>query len=313
MERKRIILICFFIGILICVLILEGFISNKNINKYNNIAMDNENIKEIFLNVLDNKKKFVNEDNKEVSINEYIKKIAESERKMNISYTIVDMDGNGYNELIAKFEGYDIFYLALNYENNIVYGFEFKKNEIANLKTNGYYFKSESNTNGKLIKSKFSSNVRHDEILAQINGEIYKIQENVVDKDKFYEYLQEELYSKESVSWKKYKEITISEDNENFQEGTYVYDSPNGEQNEILIIKNNKIEWKTEYLKTTKTGTYSIKDNTLTAIYTKESVMNQSENETVTNQISRKIIYTLMEDGLYFQDNGQKQKYTRKD
>lgn len=321
MEKKKLLTIFVAVLVLGSLSVLALLLSNRNMRKFDNmdkqlaeldaIEAENENIKKEFLEVMDNKKEFLDTNKEKVKINDHIKKIAKSEKQLDLSYTTLDIDDDGYDELIAKFEGYDIFYIILNYDNKNIYGYDMTASDMMNLKTDGSFWKNESSTKGSVVKCKFPDNNLNYHILAQFDGNKYVINEKNVKKDEFYKYLQDEFYSKTSVEWKKYKEVTFYKEDESFFGGTYVYENPNGAGKQTLIIRNNKIEWKNEISNVTRTGDYTVEKNTVDATYTQESTVNNNK-QLETNQISRNTKYTIMEDGVYYMQEGVKMKFVKK-
>ena len=79
--------------------------------------------KEIYLEVVDGKKDYVNTDNQSQNISKYLEQFKEN-GKSTISYTMVDLDNDKKEEIIVLIENNDGYYLILNIENNKVYGFE---------------------------------------------------------------------------------------------------------------------------------------------------------------------------------------------
>ena len=87
-------------------------------NNINNMSENNTekdvNLKDIFLEVLDNKRNYKNEANKTVNIQSYLNQFDKKDT-VKISYTMLDIDSNGDDELIALFEnnGRIIFSITL--------------------------------------------------------------------------------------------------------------------------------------------------------------------------------------------------------
>ena len=185
--------------------------SSEIVNEQNNSQNTSENTskshKSAYLDVLAGNRKYINENNKEVTINSF-GKVNGWEINLNGSakiskYALVDMDNDGSEELIALIEDYDGFYLILHYENGKIYGYEDGQRGITQLKTNGYYYGSCGADCGSVLRSTFNKNVRTQKTLADNNNGIYKINGKKATKKEFNKYL-DKFNSYKDVTWIKY-------------------------------------------------------------------------------------------------------------
>ena len=307
----KILLISFIVVVaLVCLTGCE----NKQIN---NVSENNQNVsnveskkslKDIYLEVLDNKRKYVNEQNEEVDINKYLQ-MFEGKDLVKISYAILDMDNDNEDELVALFESFDGFYLVLNYEDGKVYGFEDVYRGMVDLKTNGYYYGSGGATTGGLLRSTFDKNVRKSETLAETDNGVYKIAGRNVTKQEYDNYIDNEFRNKQGVKWIEYKTVRAPEAKSDFEEGTYEYTVPkNGAENdgakETLSFENGNITYKDEYFGTTKTATYILNKDNIVIRFTKETLFNQSVDKDETINISESVTYRYSDNKLIISQNG---------
>ena len=184
---------------------------NEQIEKQKDTVSDNSNnsstsYKDMYLDVLAGNHKYVNKDGKEVSISEFGNEdwhvSIPSEGKIE-EYALVDMDGDGTEELVAIVSAYDEFVLILHYEDGQVYGFEDGHRAMTMLKTNGYYYGSCGADCGTVLKSSFSKNVRTQETLADNSDGSYKINNKKASKNEYDKFL-DKFNNYKDVSWIKY-------------------------------------------------------------------------------------------------------------
>lgn len=295
----------------------ESEVPQNEVSKSEKESEKEIDLEKIYLEVLEEKRAYVNEDNGEVYLKEYLKQFA-GMGQIKISYTVLDMDNDNAEELVALFEGYDGFYLILNYEDEKVYGFEDVYRGMLDIKTNGYYYGSGGAASGGLLKSTFNKNIRNNETLAEQDYGIYKIAGEEVSEQKYNEYIQEEYYSKESVQWKELKNVEVPESEQSsFEGGVFQYtvteETENYGATETLTFENGKVKFEESYFGTIREGIYvELENGKVKVTYTTETIFNQSTNRDEITDISKTVTYTVNENSITMIENGITKVYTKK-
>lgn len=199
--------------------------SNKDDNEYNNVQNTNEETKnenlsianqnntvvnndtqitteEIYMSLLNNERKYISEDNREMSFSEYMSRYSGYNAK--ISYALMDFDRDNENEMVIFIEAYDGFYLTLNYENGKIYGFENVYRGMLGLKEDGTYMGSGGYNSHVILRTTFNKNIKNDEIVAEEDMGTYKVNGNVVSEKEYNEAYEREFESKKDVVFKVY-------------------------------------------------------------------------------------------------------------
>ena len=180
--------------------------------------------KEIYLEVVDGKKDYVNTDNQSQNISKYLEQFKEN-GKSTISYTMVDLDNDKKEEMIVLIENNDGYYLILNIENNKVYGFEKNYRDMTVIKKDGRLRAEGGSEYFGIYTITFDKNNIKENTLAERNGNETKVDGNIVQEKEFNNYL-EEFDKKENVTFEKYKEINnnIEPTKNGFKAGTHILD-----------------------------------------------------------------------------------------
>lgn len=180
--------------------------------------------KEIYLEVVDGKKDYVNTDNQSQNISKYLEQFKEN-GKSTISYTMVDLDNDKKEEMIVLIENNDGYYLILNIENNKVYGFEKNYRDMTVIKKDGRLRAEGGSEYFGIYTITFDKNNIKENTLAERNGNETKVDGNIVQEKEFNNYL-EEFDKKENVTFEKYKEINnnVEPTKNGFQAGTHILD-----------------------------------------------------------------------------------------
>ena len=180
--------------------------------------------KEIYLEVVDGKKDYVNTDNQSQNISKYLEQFKEN-GKSTISYTMVDLDNDKKEEMIVLIENNDGYYLILNIENNNVYGFEKNYRDMTVIKKDGRLRAEGGSEYFGIYTITFDKNNIKENTLAERNGNETKVDGNIVQEKEFNNYL-EEFDKKENVTFEKYKEINnnVEPTKNGFQAGTHILD-----------------------------------------------------------------------------------------
>lgn len=188
-----------FLGSLILVIILFGITG----------CFDSKKELDIYLEVVDGKKKYINEDNEETSINDYLKNL-DYTGNIKVSYAILNLDNDSKEEMVVGFSSdIDENYLVLNLENDKIYGFSESYRGMLELKTDGTMTGDNGADNSQIYRMTFDKNKRIDIILASMDGDKLQIDSKDVSDEEFTEYLKNQA-NKENVEFKDYKELTIS-------------------------------------------------------------------------------------------------------
>ena len=206
MNKKIIsfVLIILLVGI---VIILTGCSKTNNSN-----VQVQENIDEHLLNVLNGKEKFkysiekydgiLYYDDSNVGLDFYITEIpyisddiAESPIK---DYTLVDIDGDSQNEIVANINHLGGFILILHYENNINYGYVLSVRTFNNLKEDGKFLSSNSDENKSIHKAEFNGEYMNIKTIAYGDSiNFYNAKDEKITEEEFNKYLNEFNNSKD--------------------------------------------------------------------------------------------------------------------
>ena len=199
----------FLILVIIIVIVGAGFFiwkNEENKTEGNNITNTTTNsnttqntstdTKQLLLNVMNNKQKFIDEDNNEVYFKDF--KIVENQT------AFVDMDKDGTEELVIYTTSDYGAYVILHYENNKVYGYMIGVRSLENLKTDGSFMGSSGANSNEYSRMTFNKNSYSIKTEAVYDGtdKIYKINNEKVSEKEIKEYV-ENWNKKENVSWSK--------------------------------------------------------------------------------------------------------------
>lgn len=264
---------------------VNNITKNEQTENQNN---QQENVDDAYFKVLKNEIKYINEDNKETLFKTYMENYKESSDNTKIKYTIYDFDNDSKNEMIVMIEAFnDGFYLILNNEDGIIYGFEDVYRGMISIKTDGSYSGSSGATSNIILKNKFEKNKRITETLAEMDMGKCKIAGKDVSESEYSKYL-EEFNKKENVTFTTYIEnydfnlensnktssTTNTETQSSFKEGVYKMTEPSlvGTEAEgfdtTITFKNGNVSFLEPYWGRKKYGTYSVQGSTLLINYT---------------------------------------------
>ena len=181
----------FLILVIIIVIVGAGFFiwkNEENKTEGNNITNTTTNsnttqntstdTKQLLLNVMNNKQKFIDEDNNEVYFKDF--KIVENQTAKVDKYAFVDMDKDGTEELVIYTTSDYGAYVILHYENNKVYGYMIGVRSLENLKTDGSFMGSSGANSNEYSRMTFNKNSYSIKTEAVYDGtdKIYKINNN---------------------------------------------------------------------------------------------------------------------------------------
>ena len=178
--------------------IINDNVVEKSENTSNNIT----STKQLLLNVMNNKQKFINEDNKEVFLKDF--KIVENQTAKVDKYAFVDMDKDGTEELVIYTTSDYGAYVILHYENDKVYGYMIGVRSLENLKTDGSFMGSSGANSSEYSRMTFnkSSYSIQTEAVYDTTNKVYEIDNTSASEKQIKEYV-ENWNKKENVSWSK--------------------------------------------------------------------------------------------------------------
>ena len=172
--------------------------------KTNNTASTNTttNTKELLMNVMNNKQKFIDKDNQEVFLKDF--KIVENQTAEVDKYAFVDLDKDGIEELVIYTTSDYGAYIILHYEDSKVYGYMIGVRSLENLKTDGSFMGSSGANSNEYLRMTFNKNSYAiiTEAVYDTTNQVYKVGNNNVSEKEIKEYA-EEWNKKENVSWSK--------------------------------------------------------------------------------------------------------------
>ena len=176
--------------------------------------------KSIYMEVLDGKRNFIDESDKEVSFNEYLNNEKGSMDSAKVTYAYIDFDNkdsSNHEEMLVLTETNDGYYLILNYDisDDKVYGIYKNYRDMVYIKGDATIYGS-GGVNANYIYKLILDKNKYEEItLAENDDGVYKIDNKEVSESEYNKYM-EDYNSKESVVFTDYKTIElISNDTSN--------------------------------------------------------------------------------------------------
>ena len=288
--------------------------SQKNNDEENNKAIAEEtqevSVNDIYMSVLKDETRYVSEENKETLFSEYMSRYDGIDSK--VEYTLFDFDRDNENEMIIRISSFDGFYLILNYEDGVVYGFEDVFRGMTTIKDDGTHVATGGAEAYGLIRSTFDKNKKIDEFVAENDMGSYKVNGKAVSEEEFRETWEKECASKKDVEFKVYAEkyeansskgesttTETKEQKSSFTEGTYKMTKPSlvGTEAEgydtTITFSNGKANYLESYWDVKKSGTYSVSGDTLTINYTSGNEVNSIEGDLGTKAINETEVYKI--------------------
>lgn len=172
------------------------------------------------MDVLDGKRNFIDERDKEVSFNEYLNTEKGSMDSAKVTYAYIDFDNkdsSNHEEMLVLTETNDGYYLILNYDisDDKVYGIYKNYRDMVYIKGDATIYGS-GGVNANYIYKLILDKNKYEEItLAENDDGVYKIDNKEVSESEYNKYM-EDYNSKESVVFTDYKTIElISNDTSN--------------------------------------------------------------------------------------------------
>lgn len=171
-----------------------------------NTNKQQESTDDLYFKVLKNEIKYINESKKETLFSQSMENYKESSTDVKVKYTIFDFDNDSENEMIIMIDAFsDGFYLILNNEDGIIYGFEDVYRGMISIKTDGSYSASGGATTGGIFKTTFEKNKRTTKALAEMDMGKCKIDGKSVSESEYLQYF-EQFKNKEDVQFITYTE-----------------------------------------------------------------------------------------------------------
>ena len=176
--------------------------------------------KNIYMEVLDGKRNFIDESDREVSFNEYLNNEKGSMDSAKVTYTYIDFDNkdsSNHEEMLVLTETNDGYYLILNYDINDdkVYGIYKNYRDMIYIKDDATIYGSGGANANYVYKLMLDKNKYEEITLAENDSGVYKLDNKDVSESEYNKYM-EDYNSKESVVFTDYKTIElISNDTSN--------------------------------------------------------------------------------------------------
>ena len=176
--------------------------------------------KSIYMEVLDGKRNFIDESDREVSFNEYLNTEKGSMDSAKVTYAYIDFDNkdsSNHEEMLVLTETNDGYYLILNYDisDDKVYGIYKNYRDMVYIKGDATIYGSGGANANYVYKLILDKNKYEEITLAENDFGIYKINNEEVSESEYNKYM-EDYNSKESVVFTDYKTIElISNDTSN--------------------------------------------------------------------------------------------------
>ena len=173
--------------------------------------------KSIYMEVLEGKRNFINEDDKEITFNDYLNTEKGNMDSAKVTYTYIDFDNKDsikHEEMLVLTETNDGYFLILNYDEyaDKVYGIYKNYRDMIYVKSDGSIYGSGGANASYVYKLILDKNKYEEVVLAENNEGMYKIDNKEVTKDEYDNYL-EEFNKKDSISYTDYKNIELNSDN----------------------------------------------------------------------------------------------------
>lgn len=157
--------------------------------KLNNIT-PNSNEKRLLLNVMNNKQTFIDKDNKETLLKNFI--TAENQTAKVKEYAFVDFDNDGIEELVIYTTSNYGACVILHYEEGKVYGYMIETNSLENLKADGSFTGSNGENSTYYLRMIFDKNnysINAEATYDKVN-KIYRIDNEEVSLEEITEYIE---------------------------------------------------------------------------------------------------------------------------
>lgn len=179
-KRKKVIIITFVVLIIVIGVIIW---KSNNITQYSNE-------KRLLLDAMNNKQTFIDKDNKETLLKNFI--IIENQTAKVKEYAFVDFDNDGIEELVIYTTSNYGVYVILHYEEGKVYGYMIEMSSLENLKADGSFTGSNGANSTCYLRMIFDKNnysINAEATYDTIN-KIYRINNKEVSLEEITEYIE---------------------------------------------------------------------------------------------------------------------------
>ena len=197
----------------VCLILILSACGSKEIVKDKSQKDEEEkeqlDLKQIYLDIVDSKKEYVDKDNNKQYALDYYKSLQYG--PVNLAYKLIDLDGDKTEEMVVAIDSTDRFYLVLHYEEGVVYGFYNVARGMAALREDGTYVASGGADYNYYLKAKFNKNKMEEIILAKREEDKCYIDEKETTEEEYQEYV-EQFEKKEMVNFTQYKVLNVGDD-----------------------------------------------------------------------------------------------------
>ncbi len=226
---------------------------------------------DILRQVLNNEKEFINSvDGNEILISEL--KIEDASVKIN-RYAYIDLDGDNKNDVIATTDSYFDYAFILHIENNIIYGYIIKNDELKYVNNQGLIYKNKEETI-KYQSIKFTKNSYKFIDIASHENDNYTIEGEEVSKEEFdafeQKFFEQKLLSYKSIdsSWMEKKLTTQYSFEKN---KSYFISNETINVDFLIMIDRNFENFNSDFLSEKFSIYYSDSNNNLGKIYIRKT------------------------------------------
>ena len=162
------------------------------------------------------------------------------------SYAYVDLNGDGYEEMVVAADASDRFYLILHYEKEKVYGYELNGRSMIHIKTDGSYYASGGADYGSIQKMLFSGTKLTERSVARHEGNLYYIGDSAVMANQYATYFNE-FSTKKNVEFLGSKAYSTKEKSKSIYGTYYLLDKKGSSLRDgsgtIRIMKDGRCEF----------------------------------------------------------------------
>lgn len=242
--KKKLLAYC-GIGFIILFILIVGFntvkVEKPQPEQKPDISIKKTSNDDILRQVLNNEKEFINSvDSNEILLSEL--KIEDAAVKIN-RYAFVDLDNDSKNDVIAMTDSYYDYTLVLHIENNIIYGYLIKNEDLKFINTNGIIYKNKEDT-VQFQNIKFTKNNYKFIDIASYENDKYRIEEEEVSKEEFdsfeEKFSEQKLLSYRSVDFSWMEKRLISQ--YSYEKNNSYYISPENIPLDFLFMTDKSFE-----------------------------------------------------------------------
>ena len=251
-----------------------------NLEDDNSTAIDNEEVKQILLQILYNEQKFTDTEGNLTYLKDY-NPMDDSNFVKVEQFCFVDFDGDGIEELLDLTKSQNGFYILFHYDKGTIQAYPLSIREIYNPKTDGSFYASGGATTYGYHTIKFNGAEIESKVLASRADDLYHIEDKIVSKEEFEEF-EKKQDAKTDVVWETLKNYVDEEENildfgsSNEIVYTWSYTEAGSEylQDTLTLRKDGTAIKKEETIATSiRTGTYTVENEKITINYVNETTI----------------------------------------